>query len=346
MNELLMAVDPEPVVTNTNIKNGVVRLKFSQVNPYPNHPFRLYSGERLEDMVASISNYGILTPMIVRLKDNGRFEMLAGHNRMNAGTLAGLDEGDFIIKENLTDDEALMYVVETNIMQRSFSDMLPSEKALVLYMRYSKMFSQGKRNDIIEELKRLENPQYIKENQTSGHDVQKLYSRDKLGAEYKMDGRSVARYLRVYELIPELKIRLDDSQFTLVNAVNISYLAKAEQQDVEKVLAQNEFKVDKKKAEMLRSYSEDSKLNEKTIFQIISGEINKKLKTTTPPPVKIKFKVYSKYFPANTKVDEIERIVDEALKLYFVNKSKEGVELGENEVVGCPEINRVQDLIK
>ena len=88
MDELLMVVEPENQAAN--IKSGVIRLKFSQVDPYPNHPFRLYSGERLEDMIASISNYGILTPMIVRTKDNGRYEMFAGHNRMNAGTLAGL----------------------------------------------------------------------------------------------------------------------------------------------------------------------------------------------------------------------------------------------------------------
>lgn len=322
MDELLMAVEPENQAANT--KSGVVRLKFSQVDPYPNHPFRLYSGERLEDMIASISNYGILTPMIVRTKDNGRYEMLAGHNRMNAGTLAGLDEGDFIIKENLSDEEALMYVVETNLLQRSFADMLPSEKATVLYLRYSKMFSQGKRNDIIAELKMLENPQNIKENQTCGHDVHKLKSRDAIGSEYGLDGRSVARYLRVYELIPELKIRLDDSEFTLVIAVALSYLAKAEQQDVEKILSENEFKVDMKKAEMLRSYSESSKMNEKTAYQIISGEINKKPKSTTPPPVKIKHKVYSKYFSADIKASEIERIVDEALELYFSSKGKEG----------------------
>lgn len=161
MDELLMAVEPE--ATTVSAKGGVVRLKFSQVDPYPDHPFRLYSGERLEDMIASISNYGILTPMIVRTKADGRYEMLAGHNRMNAGTLAGIDEGDFIVKENLSDEEAWMYVIETNVMQRSFADMFISEKAAVLSLRHSKMFSQGKRNDIIAELKMLENPQYIKE---------------------------------------------------------------------------------------------------------------------------------------------------------------------------------------
>lgn len=322
MDELLMAVEPESQANN--IKSSVVRLKFSQVDPYPNHPFHLYSGERLEDMVASIGNYGILTPMIVRTKDNGRYEMIAGHNRMNAGMLAGLDEGDFIIKENLTDEEAWMYVIETNVMQRSFADMLSSEKAAVLTLRHSKMFSQGKRNDIIAELKMLENPQYIKEKTTSPLIGEKLHSNVQLGIEYGLSKNSVSRLLRIDKLTQSLKGRVDTSEIGIYPAVALSYLAEAEQQDVEKVLSENEFKVDMKKAEMLRSYSESSKLNEKTAYQILSGEINKKPKSTTPPSVKIKHKVYSKYFPSDTKASEIERIVDEALEWYFSNKVKDG----------------------
>ncbi|ODA43210.1 ParB N-terminal domain-containing protein [Desulfosporosinus sp. BG] len=322
MDELLMAVEPEsqPI----NMKNGVVRLNFSQVDPYPNHPFRLYSGERLEDMIASISNYGILTPMIARTKDNGRYEMLAGHNRMNAGTLAGLDEGDFIIKENLSDEEAWMYVIETNVMQRSFADMLPSEKAAVLALRHSKMFSQGKRNDIIAELIKLEKSHEIKEVETSAPVGQKLTSRDKVGLEYGLSKNTVARLLRVDKLDNDLKIRMDNSEISIRCAVDLSYLAEAEQVEVNKVLTENEYKVDMKKTDMLRNYSENNKLNEKNIFQILSGEINKKPKSTTPSPVKIKHKVYSKYFPADTKASEIERIVDEALEWYFSSKVKEG----------------------
>jgi len=322
MDELLMAVEPES--QPTNIKSGVVRLNFSQVDPYPNHPFRLYSGERLDDMVASISNYGILTPMITRIKDNGRYEMLAGHNRMNAGTLAGLDEGDFIIKENLSDEEAWMYVIETNVMQRSFADMLPSEKAAVLALRHSKMFSQGKRNDIIAELIKLEKSHEIKEVETSAPVGQKLTSRDKVGLEYGLSKNTVARLLRVDKLDNDLKIRVDNSEISIRCAVDLSYLAEAEQVEVNKVLTENEYKVDMKKTDMLRNYSENSKLNEKNIYQILSGEINKKPKSTTPSPVKIKHKVYSKYFTADTKASEIERIVDEALEWYFSSKVKEG----------------------
>ena len=81
-----------------------------------------------------------------------------------------------------------------------------------------------------------------------------------------------------------------------------------------------------KKADMLRSYSESDKLDEKSAYQILSGEINRKPKSTTPPPVKIKHKIYSKYFPADTKASEIERVIDEALQKYFANKNTEGAE--------------------
>lgn len=322
MDELLMAVEPE--ATTVSAKSGVVRLKFSQVDPYPDHPFRLYSGERLEDMIASISNYGILTPMIVRTKADGRYEMLAGHNRMNAGKLAGLDEGDFIVKENLSDDEAWMYVIETNVMQRSFADMLISEKAAVLALRHSKMFSQGKRNDIIAELKMLEESHEIRGFETSAPVGQKLTSREKVGLEYGLSKNSVARLLRVDKLNNALKERIDNGEISIRCAVDLSYLAETEQTEVCKLLDENEFKIDMKKTDMLRSYSESSKLNEKTTYQILSGEINKKPKSPMLPPVKIKHKVYSKYFPADTKASEIERIVDEALSLYFTSKANAG----------------------
>ena len=130
--------------------------------------------------------------------------------------------------------------------------------------------------------------------------------------------------MRVDKLNNDLKMRVDSGEISIRCAVDLSYLAETEQEEVCKLLDENEFKIDMKKTDMLRSYSESSKLNEKTAYQILSGEINKKPKSTTPPPVKIKHKVYSKYFPADAKVSEIERIVDEALELYFATKLKDG----------------------
>ncbi|MFB0846537.1 hypothetical protein [Paenibacillus oleatilyticus] len=148
---------------------------------------------------------------------------------MNAALMIGMDQLPCIIKDSLTDEEALMYVVETNVLQRSFSEMLPSEKAKVLSLRYSDMFSQGKRNDIIDELKKLENPQYNKENPTSALIGHKLNSRDIVANEYGLSKNTVARLLRIDKLLPELKKRVDDAEIGLYPAVSLSYLTETEQ---------------------------------------------------------------------------------------------------------------------
>lgn len=249
-----------PAVQTADGKNGLQFIAPKKIRTFNNHPFRLYDGERLDDLVESVKANGILIPTIVRKiekDENGyEYEMLAGHNRQNAAIIAELEVIPCIVKENITDEEAWIYVIETNVMQRSFTDMLPSEKAAVLALRYSKMFSQGKRNDIIEELKRLENPDYIRENSTCGNDFHKLKNRDKIGAEYSLTGLSIANYVRVNSLIAPLKVRLDNSELTLVTSVELSYLSTEVQQYIENVLMENEFKVDVKKATVLRSYGD------------------------------------------------------------------------------------------
>ena len=312
-----------PIVEKNDTPNNNVfhLLPVDSIRAFENHPFHLYDGEQLDDLVSSVMENGILIPTIVRKieadPDGYDYEMLAGHNRQHAAQIAGLEAIPCIVKENITDEEAWMYVVETNVIQRSFTDMLPSEKAAVLALRYSKMFSQGKRNDIIEELERLSNPDYSRETTSSGTEFHRTKSRDKLGAGYDLTGRAVAKYVRVFKLIKELKERLDDGEITLTVSVELSYLSEAEQQMIDDVLADNEYKVDMKKAGLLRSYA--GRLDDDLAEQILSGEKNRKPKSTTPPPVKIKHTVYSKYFSPGTKSSEIERIVDEALALYFNN---------------------------
>ena len=148
--------------------NGLQSLPVDKIEPFHDHPFRLYEGERLNDMVESIREHGVLNPVIVRKKGRG-YEMLSGHNRLNAAKIAGLSEIPAIVKEELTEEEAYVYVIETNMIQRAFSELLPSEKAAVLAARYEKVISQGKRNDIL---------RVIEEIGTCGHDVHKSRSRD------------------------------------------------------------------------------------------------------------------------------------------------------------------------
>ena len=138
-------------VPQTETGNGLQSIPVDKIKPFYDHPFHLYQGERLDDMVESIREHGVLNPVIVRKKGNC-YEMLSGHNRQNAARLAGLTELPAIVKEGLSDEEAYIYVIETNVIQRSFTDLAPSEKAAVLSARYEKVISQGRRNDILPEI--------------------------------------------------------------------------------------------------------------------------------------------------------------------------------------------------
>lgn len=308
------------------VNTGIQMLPPQIIRGFRGHPFRLYEGDRLNDLVESISENGVLVPAIVRKiepDENGfEYEMLAGHNRQNAASLAHR-ELPCIIKENLSDQDAWIYVIETNVLQRSFSEMLPSEKAAVLALRYSKMICQGRRNDIIEELKRLENPDEIKENKTCGIDCHKSKSRDVVGAEYNLKGRAVANYLRINELSAALKIRIDDGEFTIAAAVQLSYLEQEEQQMVESVLSESEYKVNEGKAVLLREYT--GKLTPERAEQILSGEFSRKPRKSTAAAFKVKPAIYKKYFTASISQKEFDSIVDEALALYFARKEAAAV---------------------
>lgn len=113
--------------TEVKAENGVEQIAIDSIKAFHNHPFHLYEGERLNDMVESIREHGVLNPVIVRKLGKG-YEMLSGHNRANAAKLAGLTEIPAIVKVGLSEAEAYVYVIETNLMQRSFTDLLPSEK--------------------------------------------------------------------------------------------------------------------------------------------------------------------------------------------------------------------------
>ena len=317
------ATEDKPAQT---ANNGIQMLSPQIIRGFRGHPFRLYEGDRLNDLVESISENGVLVPAIVRKiepDENGfEYEMLAGHNRQNAASLAHR-ELPCIVKENLSDQDAWIYVIETNVLQRSFSEMLPSEKAAVLALRYSKMICQGRRNDIIEELKRLENPDEIRENPTSGTQCHRIKSRDVLGAEYNLKGRAVANYLRINELSVALKIRIDDGEFTIAAAVQLSYLEQEEQQMVEAVLSESEYKVNEGKAVLLREYT--GKLTPERAEQILSGEFSRKPKKSTAAAFKVKPAIYKKYFTASISQKEFDSIVDEALALYFARKETAAV---------------------
>ena len=316
-------IEPTPSVSLPT-KNTSITLPQQAIRAFRGHPFRLYEGDRLNDLVESISEHGVLNPAIIRTierdEDGFEYEMLAGHNRQNAAAIANR-ELPCIVKENLSDEDAWIYVIETKVLQHSVSEMLTSEKAAVLALRYAKMSCQGRRNDIIEELKRLENPDEIRENPTSGTQCHRTKSRDILGAEYDLKGRAGSNYLRVNEFITPLKRRIDDAEFPIVVAVQLSYLTEQEQQMVDDVLSGSEYKVNEGKVVLLREYT--GKLTPERTEQILSGEFNRKPKKSTATAFKVKPAIYKKYFTVSISQKEFDSIVDEALALYFAQKEQE-----------------------
>lgn len=151
----LLTEDTSSQMPVKTMKGGVTMLDIDSIKPFHNHPFHLYEGDRLDDMVESIRDHGILNPVIVRKIDDG-YEMLSGHNRQNAAKIAGLKKIPAIIKYDLPDTDAYVYVIETNLMQRSFSDLEISEKAAVLKERYDKVLYQRQRESIMAEVAKLE----------------------------------------------------------------------------------------------------------------------------------------------------------------------------------------------
>ncbi len=281
--------------------NGLQSLQVDKIKPFHDHPFHLYEGERLDDMVESIREHGVLNPVIVR-KKGCDYEMLSGHNRQNAARIAGLTEIPAIVKEGLTDEEAYVYVIETNVIQRSFTDLAPSEKAAVLSARYEKVISQGKRNDILRE---------IEEIGTCGHDVHKLKSRDGIGEEYGMTGRNIARYMRVDKLIRPFKNRLDAGDMTLTAAVELSYLSEDEQETV----AAQDVKVDEKAAKAVRAVA--GELTEEKLEEILHpAKAPAQVKMVS---VKIPAEAEEKYF-SGLKAKDRADLVMQALEAWFAGK--------------------------
>lgn len=254
--DALDLLSEDPVKDTPVPVNGIVSIPVEEIHPFHDHPFWLYEGERLEDMVQSIKEHGVLNPVIVRKAARG-YEMLAGHNRTNAAKIVGLSEVPAIVKTDLSDEDAYVYVIETNLLQRFFAELLPSEKAAVLVARYEKISSQGKRNDIQQEIEALEetcgHDVHKSRKRTCGHDVHKSQkSRDGLGEEYGMTGRNIARYMRLDRLIPEFKDAVDKGTLAMVAAVNLSYLNVKMQKLIQQVAEADGKKLKPKQAVELR----------------------------------------------------------------------------------------------
>ncbi len=315
----------DDITPDSKAKTGITEIGISKLVPFSNHPFKLYEGDRLNDMVTSIKELGVILPIVIRPKDEVIYEILSGHNRVNAAKIAGLEKVPAVIKEGLSDEEANLIVTETNLLQRSFSDLSYSERAIALATHYNAIKHQGKRNDLINEIEMLSKVHDIKAETSLSQVGARMRSDEKVGEKYNLSKNTVARYLRLNELIPELLARVDTEEIAFIPAVALSFIKKSEQQDIEKTIADNNFKVDMVKADILRSNSEAGGLTSDRIYSILSGELGKKKKSNKPVSIKIKPKVISRFFTQEQRTSEIEEVIEKALELYF-NSQRESVE--------------------
>ena len=284
--------------------NDIRLLQIESIQPFHNHPFHLYEGERLEDMVESIKEHGVLNPVIV-LKTEDGYEMLSGHNRQTAARLAGLKTIPAIVKSGLTEEEAYVYVIETNLMQRSFTDMEISEKAAVLQERYDKVFYHRKREAILKELEALEGKEL-----KGGHGDHHLKNRDTVGAEYGLSGSSVARLLRVNHLINPFKDKVDKGSLGMKIAIQLSYLTKEEQEMIYDAMQEMHVKLSQHQVIKLREHA----------GELTPGRVRQYIKMADPnkkvPIVKVPARLIQQYF-AKMESDRVDQILEEAIREYF-----------------------------
>ena len=260
-------------------------------------------------MIESIKENGILNPIIV-LKKGIKYEILSGHNRVNAARLAKIKSIPCIVKENLSKEQIYTYVIETNLMQRSFSDLLPTEKALVLKVKYEKIASQGKRNDLQREIDKLDNGIIEKENQTED----KTDSRKKLGEEYKLSGASVARYLRLNYLTKKWHQAINDNEISLTMAVDVSYLPLEIQDYLYQQCRELEISLKPSDTKAFHLLSKENTIDEKMILNYLLDM--KKPKVKEYQSIKLSQKTYQKFFQNDDK-EKVEEIIEKALNMYF-----------------------------
>lgn len=302
-------------------ENTIQQIPCDRLQEYHNHMFALYEGERLEDMVESVRSNGVLTPLVVQPLDNGMYEILIGHNRWNASKIAGIDTVPVIIKQGLSEAEAEMYVIESNLIQRGFENLRISEQAAVIAQRQNEVFSQGKRNDIIEELQVLDGASK-KTLSLIDTKCEKTDNNAVIGEEYGVSRASVARLLRINRLVPELKQLVDTGKIGIYVAVNLSYISEKSQKEIAD-LAET-FSISIKKSEILRKASdEQGNIPDAELVKIFA--VNTEDKQIKPKTVKISSTSYRRYFKSGTKPAEVSETIEKALDFYFANRTEEEI---------------------
>lgn len=268
------------------VAEKVQEIDISKISNFPDHPFKVNDDEKMQDMVKSIKEYGVILPVIVRPKEDGTYEMISGHRRKRACELAGVKQIRCIVK-NLSDDEATILMVDSNIQRE---EILPSEKAFAYKMKLEAMKHQGKNID-------------IDDNETSAPMVPKLTSREILGEEMGESRENIRRYIRLTKLIPELLDEVDSKRIAFRPAVELSYLSDENQYVVLNKLEFDEVSPSLSQAIILKKMEQEGTITEEKIEELLDKE-----KPNQKEFIKIHNEKIDRYIP--TKIKETGNVED------------------------------------
>lgn len=283
--------------TTGDSANGICEVSVSSLHSFPNHPFKVKDDKKMEELVKSVTEYGVLVPGIVRMRPAGGYELVAGHRRRRACEIAGIQKMPVIIKD-LTDDEATVIMVDSNIQRE---ELLFSEKAFAYKMKYDALKRQGKRNDL-----------------TSCR-VGKKSAAEEVSQNTDDSARQVLRYIHLTELITELLDLTDIKKLPFNTAVELSYLKKDEQQLLLQYMNTHNIVPSMKQAEQLKKISKQEALTYLTIDKICMKEEQEKEVQVQIPEIKLK-----KYFPVDYSKEQMEEVIFKLLETWAEGREKSG----------------------
>ena len=282
-------------------RSYVIDLPAAEISDFPDHPFKVRMDEEMEQMVESVKERGVLSPVLVRPMPDGSYQMVSGHRRKMAAKLAGLPVLPCIVRE-LTDDEAIIIMVDSNLQREQ---VLPSEKAFAYKMKLDAMRRQAGRPS--------------KNNSVPVGQNFGQTSREVLASNSPDSNTQIQRYIRLTNLTPELLDMVDNSvlkekdklQMALRPAVELSYLSKDEQNALLEVMEGEDCTPSHAQAIKMRGFSEKGKLNPDVILSIMQEEKPNQVEQFKIPRNRI-----DKFFPAGTPAQKIEDTIVKALEMY------------------------------
>ena len=264
------------------VAEKVQEINISDISDFPEHPFKVNDDDKMQEMVKSIKEYGVILPVIVRPKEDGTYEMISGHRRKRACELAGVKQIRCIVK-NLSDDEATILMVDSNIQRE---EILPSEKAFAYKMKLEAMKHQGKQLET-----------------TSDPMEQKLTTREIIANENGESASNIQRYIRLTELIPELLEEVDNKRIAFRPAVELSYLSEENQYVVLNKLEYDDISPSLSQAIVLKKMQQEGTITEEKIEELLDKE-----KPNQKEFIKIHNEKIDRYIP--TKIKETGNVED------------------------------------